>query len=152
MVAALLGCTREDTAPGERLAPDFELSVLGGGSVSLASLRGRPVVIDFWATWCAPCIHQIPILNEFQAKHPDDAVLLGISVDTAGEDVVAAFAEEQQIAYRVLLGSPDVARRYGAIGFPSLYVIRPNGTVAFSHAGLVTIEDLEEAVLEAQQH
>lgn len=145
-----VGCGPADDGMSATPAPPFTLTALDGAEVSLESLRGRPVVIDFWATWCAPCVHQIPVLNEFQAAHPDDVVVLGISVDTAGEETVAEFAEEQEIAYRVLFGDSELARRYGAVGFPSLYVVRPDGRIGYAHVGVVSGEELEEAVAAAR--
>lgn len=144
-----IGCRIEADGPDgapPSAAPDFTLSTLDGGEVQLAALRGRTVIVDFWATWCAPCVHQIPVLNAFQAAHPEDVVVLGISVDTDGPEVVAEFAREHQITYPVLLGSPDLAQRYGAFGFPSLYVITPEGTIDTAHVGVVSEEELEEAL------
>ncbi len=147
-----LSCgTGEPGAESVRIAPDFTLPVLGGGEMDLASLRGKTVVVDFWATWCAPCVHQIPILNAFQSAHEGEAVVLGVSVDTAGEDVVGAFADEHEVSYPVLLGDADLARRYGALGFPALFVVRPDGTISYSHVGLVDAEALEAAVAEARE-
>jgi cytochrome c biogenesis protein CcmG/thiol:disulfide interchange protein DsbE len=151
VVVAAGGCRIEgedeallEAAP--ETAPGFTLPLLRGGEVSLESLRGRPVVIDFWATWCAPCVHQIPVLNAFQERHGEDVVVLGISVDTDGREVVERFAAEHDIGYRVLLGSPGLAQRYGAIGFPSLYVIGPDGAIDTAHVGVVAGEDLDEAL------
>jgi peroxiredoxin len=129
------------------LAPDFTLSSLDGRQVSLHSFRGQTVLIDFWATWCAPCVYQIPVLNRFQDRHRDDGVVvLGVSVDVAGRDVVAAFAREHDIRYPVLLGSEAVARRYGAPGFPSLVVIGPRGRIESVHVGVLEAETLETLV------
>ena len=152
LAAALLtaGCG-EAPAPDAGPAPDaeapgFALPALDGGAVALEGLRGRPVVLDFWATWCAPCVQQVPVLNAFHEKHGDAAVVLGVSVDTDGRDVVAAFAAEHDIRYRVLLGSPDLARRYGALGFPTLFVVGPDGAIDSSHVGVVSEEELEAAL------
>lgn len=127
-------------------APDFSLPVLGGGELALAELRGQPVILDFWATWCAPCIHQIPVLNAFHERYGDEVAVLGISVDVRGEDVVGPFADEHEMAYRVLLGEEGLAQDYGAIGFPSLYVIGPDGVISVAHVGLISLEELEAAV------
>lgn len=139
------GGVSEPRPEGKGKAPEFILPDLGGQEVSLDSLRGGPVVIDFWATWCAPCVHQIPVLNQFQEQHPQIPVL-GVSVDVDGRKVVPPFAEEHQIGYRVLLGDEALARRYGAMGFPSLYVIDSEGSIAEAHVGVVTLEELEAAV------
>ncbi|UCE86220.1 MAG: redoxin domain-containing protein, partial [Deltaproteobacteria bacterium] len=99
-----------------KLAPDFELLDLQGDRVSLASFRGRTLLIDFWATWCAPCVFQIPVLNEFYAKHKDDGVaVLGISIDADPEEVIPPFLAENPIRYPVLLGDEGLARRYGQL-------------------------------------
>jgi cytochrome c biogenesis protein CcmG/thiol:disulfide interchange protein DsbE len=130
-------------------APEFTLPDLLGNQVSLADHRGRPVVIDFWATWCAPCVEQIPVLNAFQAAHYGEVAVLGIAVDSQGEAVVAPFASEHDIQYPVLLGDESLAQEYGAFGFPSLYVLASDGTVAADHVGVITREELEEAVAAA---
>jgi peroxiredoxin len=129
-------------------APDFTLPDLFGNEISLSDHRGRPVILDFWATWCAPCVQQIPVLNAFQAAHPGEVVVLGVSVDAQGIDVVAPFADEHDIEYTVLLGSESLAQEYGAFGFPSLYVIAPDGHIAGSHVGVITEEELEGALAE----
>jgi peroxiredoxin len=98
-------------------APDFELPDLEGNPVSLDSLRGRVVVIDFWATWCAPCVFQIP---------------------------------EHEVDYSILLGNEAVARDFGAMGFPTLFVIAPDGSVHSTHVGVVNEQDLERAVAAAR--
>ena len=150
----ILACRIESTpevggeADGAR-APEFTLPDLFGSEVSLADHRGRPVVIDFWATWCAPCVQQIPVLNAFQAAHYGEVAVLGIAVDSRGIEVVAPFATENDIQYPVLLGDESLAQEYGAFGFPSLYVIAPDGSIAVKHVGVITEEELEEALVAA---
>jgi cytochrome c biogenesis protein CcmG/thiol:disulfide interchange protein DsbE len=130
-------------------APDFTLPDLLGNRVSLADHRGRPVILDFWATWCAPCAQQIPVLNDFQAAHYGEVVVLGIAVDPQGIEVVAPYANEHDIRYPVLVGSESLSQAYGAFGFPSLYVIAPDGSIAANHVGVITREELEEALVAA---
>jgi cytochrome c biogenesis protein CcmG/thiol:disulfide interchange protein DsbE len=148
LLAALgLGCRVEDDAGAPRPpAPDFELEDLAGGTLSLAGLRGRPAVIDFWATWCAPCEFQIPVLNQVHERYGDRVEVIGIAVDVGGRETVAPYAAEQRIRYRVLLGDEELARRFGALGFPTLFVLRADGTIDSSHVGLVEPEELEAAV------
>jgi thiol-disulfide isomerase/thioredoxin len=138
--------------PRERpVAPEFVLSQLGGGEVALADLAGKTVVIDFWATWCAPCEVQIPVLNAFHERHADgDVVVLGVSVDADGPEVVAPFAEAHAISYPVLFGDEALARRFGALGFPALAVVSPDGRIDTLHVGVVGPEELEEAIVAAQ--
>jgi cytochrome c biogenesis protein CcmG/thiol:disulfide interchange protein DsbE len=129
-------------------APAFTLPDLAGGQVSLAELRGRPVVVDFWATWCAPCERQVPVLNAFHDKYGDRIPVLGIAVDADGASRVAPFVAQHGLRYRVLLGDEGLAQDYDAYGFPTLYVIRPDGTIHSAHVGVVTPEALEAAVSE----
>jgi cytochrome c biogenesis protein CcmG/thiol:disulfide interchange protein DsbE len=129
------------------VAPTFSLPDLAGGRVSLAELRGRPVVIDFWATWCAPCERQVPVLNAFHEKHGERIPVLGIAVD-ADPNAVPSFVAEHGVRYRVLLGDEGLARDFGALGFPTLFVVRPDGSVHSSHVGVVSPAALEAAVAE----
>jgi peroxiredoxin len=150
----VLGC-RLESDPGidgkgaGARAPEFTLRDLRGEEVSLTDHLGRPVIIDFWATWCAPCVQQIPVLNAFQAAHYGEVVVLGIAVDAHGVEVVAPFALEHDIQYPVLVGDESLAQQYGAFGFPSLYVIAPDGTIVANHVGVITEEELEEALVSA---
>jgi peroxiredoxin len=130
------------------LAPDFTLPTLDGGEVSLSDLRGKTVIIDFWATWCPPCEFQVPELNAFYDAHAasGNVAVLGISVDSEGPDVVAAWAREKGIRYQVLLGDEDLARRFGALGFPTLVIVAPDGSIDTRHVGLIERSQLEEAL------
>lgn len=139
------GCDPKSTRDAPA-APDFSLERLRGEeTLSLADFRGRTLVIDFWATWCAPCLEQIPLLNAFAAEYEQVAVV-GVAVDAEGRRVVAPFAETHGINYPVLLGDEGLARRYGAPGFPSLAIVDPGGRMTSLHVGLIEPEALREAV------
>lgn len=149
-----LACRVEDAPRSDRdergaLAPEFTLPDLLGSEFSLADHRGQPVIVDFFATWCAPCVQQIPVLNAFQASHYGDVVVLGIAVDAQGSGVVGSFVSEYDIQYPVLLGSESLAQRYGAFGFPSLYVVAPDGRISSKHIGVISQQELEEALAAA---
>jgi thiol-disulfide isomerase/thioredoxin len=149
-LAWMLGCgAPEGDSPadaGRGPAPDFALPNLAGGELSLADLAGRPVVLDFWATWCAPCIRQVPVLNAIHERYGDQVSVVGVSVDVDAEEVVPPFVEEHEIQYRVLLGDEGLAQRYGALGFPTLFVLGPEGTILAVHSGVITEQALEEAL------
>jgi thiol-disulfide isomerase/thioredoxin len=149
-VVSLVACGDGIVARPSRPAPPFQLMDLQGKTVSLAEFAGRIVVIDFWATWCTPCVKQIPVLNAFHRSPAGQAVaLLGISVDVGGREVVAPFAAEQGIEYPVLLGEETLAFDYGAPGFPALAVVDPQGRIDSLHLGVIDRSALEAAVADA---
>lgn len=130
LATALLACRVETAPPVGDVAPDFTLERLQGGTVSLAGLRGKTVLIDFWATWCPPCVLEIPELNAFYAEHRDDGLeVLAISIDEQEPEELAAWADEKGIQYPVALGNVDVAMLYGAEMFPFHILVSPEGRI-----------------------
>lgn len=155
---AIIGCTPEPGDGGEgqapKPAPAFSLQQLGGGEVSLADLKGKTVVLDFWATWCPPCEFQVPALNRFYDAHSadSDVVVFGVSVDSEGPEVVGSWVAEKNVRYPILLGGEDLARRFGAVGFPTLFVVSPDGSIHTQHVGLIEADSLEEALAAQRAH
>ena len=138
---------KDKSAKPREAAPAFSLPTLGADSaVSLESLRGKTVILDFWATWCTPCEFQVPELNAFHEAHraDSDVALFGISIDTEGPDVVARWTTEKGVRYPILLADEELAMQYGAQGFPTVVVIRGDGTIDSRHAGLIQQAELEE--------
>ena len=133
-------------------AVDFTLADLNDNPVSLSDHRGKTVIVDFWATWCPPCLFQVPELNKLKAAHAeaDDVAILGVSVDVEGAEVVGPWVAEQGVEYTILLGDEQLAREFGAVGFPTLAVVRPDGTIHSLHVGLVEHAELEELVEKAR--
>ena len=129
-------------------APDFTLPDLQGNPVTLSDFRGKTVIIDFWATWCPPCIFQVPELNQFWKAHKDlgDVMVVGIAIDVEGAEVVAPWVDEQGVEYTIVIGDEDLARRFGAIGFPTLAIVTPGGRLDSLHVGLIEVADLEALV------
>lgn len=145
-LAALTGCGEPAAQPGPPPAPHFDLPLLRGGRVSLDALAGNIAVVDFWATWCAPCVQQIPVLNAIERDFGGRIAVLGIATDAAGAKVVAPFVREYGIAYRVLLGDMELARRYGAPGLPTLAVISADGRIARLHVGNISYPHLAQTI------
>lgn len=133
-------------------AVDFTLVDLNGAPVNLSDHRGKTVIVDFWATWCPPCLFQVPELNKLRAAHADagDLAVLGVAVDVEGAEVVGPWVDEQGVEYTILIGDEQLAREFGAVGFPTLAVVRPDGSVHSLHVGLVEHDELEELVEQAR--
>jgi len=136
--------------PSDEPAVDFTLLDLTGNPVRLADFRGQTVVLDFWATWCPPCVFQIPELNKLWDAHraAGDVVVLGVAVDAEGAEVVGPWAEEQGVNYPLVIGDESLAREFGAMGFPTLVIVAPDGRIHSRHVGLIDVEDLEKLVAE----
>jgi cytochrome c biogenesis protein CcmG/thiol:disulfide interchange protein DsbE len=120
-------------------APAFELKDSMGKAVKLSDYHGKVVLLNFWATWCAPCKIEIPWFVEFEQKHKDQGfAVLGVSMDDEGWEIVRPYLERAKINYRVLLGTDSVAQLYGGVdSLPTSFLIDRQGRVASVHVGLV---------------
>ena len=144
----LLGCFDESLEPGQlELAPVFDLPLLDEGHVDLAAHRGKIVVLDFWATWCAPCEVQMPVLETlWKESGGDELLILGISVDTDPASEVEAWIEERGFSYPIAMGDQELAMDFGVIGFPSLIVLDPQGRIFKRHTGVWSRPEIEEVL------
>ena len=132
--------------PPPPAAPDFILPMLeGGGVVSLSDLEGKIVILDLWATWCPPCALQVPVLNAFHEAHgaDGDVALYGVSVDQIGVEEIRDWVSEHDVRYPNLVGGEALSRELGAVGFPALFVIGPDGLLYERHEGVIERETLE---------
>jgi len=137
-----------------KMAPDFALDDASGKTVKLSEFRGRVVLLNFWATWCAPCNLEIPWFIEFQNNHQDSGfTTIGISLDENGWDAVRPYMDKRKINYRVIVGNDDVAQLYGAASLPTTFIIDKAGRIAATHVGLCSRSEYEadiRAVLNEQ--
>ena len=131
-----------DTAPADipqvgQPAPDFQYTMPDGSTHTLAQLRGKKVLVNFWATWCGPCRSEMPDLQKAQGEMGDSVVVLGVN---KGEELkeIAPFADELRISF-LLIANPagDIAGRYGAQNLPTSYFINSDGTIGLRKTGVM---------------
>ncbi len=136
-------------AAGGRANLDFTLKDMNGADVRLTDFKGKPLIINFWATWCAPCIIEQPELTELAAEYKDRGLaMVGISYnDTAAE--IREYAKEFKVPYPLLIGRDreDVFSAFGLTdGLPTTIFIRPDGTVAYRLQGINTKAWFQEQI------
>jgi peroxiredoxin len=137
-----------------RPAPDFELKTLDGKTVKLSDLRGKAVLVNFWATWCGPCKIEMPWLADLQTKYASQGlVILGVSVDEGSSDKIASFSKEMGVNYTVLRTTDEVSDEYGGIdGLPTNFYVGRDGVVVEQVAGLVSKDVMETEIQMALAH
>jgi thiol-disulfide isomerase/thioredoxin len=148
--AGLVACNHRRVDPSaEHARLDFVLNNAKGVAVNLATFKGSPLLINFWATYCVPCKAEIPVLNDLVAEHRARRLaVVGISYDDAPPDIVK-FAEATPVRYPLLvgLGHDDLMEAYQAdIALPTSWIIRGDGTVVAKHIGAETREWFEAQV------
>ncbi len=114
-------------------APLWTLDTPDGGSISLEDLRGKVVIMDFWATWCGPCRQVMPTLQELHETYGEELVVIG--VNTWEQEDPAAFMTENGFTYPIVINGDGVAQEYFVEGIPTFYVIAQDGIVAFHAVG-----------------
>ena len=127
------------------LAPDFELSTLSGDNMRLSDHAGRPVILNFWATWCAPCRLEMPELQRAQdefATVENGPIVLAINQGDSAERVNDFFAEVGLTLAALLDGNGDVGTTYGAFFLPTTVMVGPDGIVTAVHRGMISRDQL----------
>jgi peroxiredoxin len=121
---------------GDR-APEFRLKTVNNASVSLADLHGKVVMVHFWATWCPPCVEEIPTLDRlYRSLMGKDFMMLAVSEDEGGAGGVASFIQQNRLNLPVLLDTGnDVARLYGTYKLPETYIVDREGVVRYKAIG-----------------
>ena len=150
-VLCLLGLLAPAVAAAEPV--DFTLPDLEGKQRSLSEFRGKWVIVNYWATWCPPCLEEIPDLVEFHDRHKDDdAVVIGINYEEVNEDYLREFVDSHFMTYPVLRMEPVPVTALGPVlGLPTTYIISPEGERIARQEGPVTGEAIEAYIQRKKQ-
>jgi len=144
----------ERLGEGELSAPLFSLPDMNGRKVDLVSFKGQVIVIEFWATWCAPCREEIPLLNQIHKEYREKGVvIIGISLDRKPPQEVRKFLDQLRVEYPNVMGDEETFERYSQManlgpirGIPATFVIDRNGQICQRYMGLTEKSILEEAI------
>jgi thiol-disulfide isomerase/thioredoxin len=135
------GCAQSDSV-------DFSLEDLEGRQRSLSEFRGKWVIVNYWATWCPPCLEEMPELEVFHSNHKDEnAVVLGVNMEDVSVERLREFVDSQFISFPILRDRPRGRTELGDVpGLPTTFMVTPDGKLAARQVGPVTIESLEQFI------
>lgn len=126
-------------------APDFAVADLEGNPIHLADLRGRPVIINFWASWCGPCVEEFPLLRDAAARYADDGlVVIGIVWDDRSEAARDFMARNGATWAAAMDPGQRVSRDYGILGPPETYFVGRDGIIRARQIGQISAASLDE--------
>jgi thiol-disulfide isomerase/thioredoxin len=129
-----------------KVAPSFTLATLDGKKVSLSDYKGRPVLVNFWGTWCAPCKVEMPWFEEFRKQYAAQGFeILGLTDDAdAGNEAIAKVVKKTGVTYPILLTDGKVQKAYGGLDYlPVSFYVDKNGLVVDETAGLGSKDEIE---------
>lgn len=124
-------------------APDFSLSNLQNQQVSLGDMQDKVIVLNFWATWCAPCVQEMIYFQEAQDRNPENLLVLAINQEEK-PDIVSDFIQDMGFTFEVLLDeSGQITKLYKVLALPNTYFIDREGVIRFHHMGSLSEEQLD---------
>ena len=127
-----------EPAADDRLAIDFEAIRLDGTPLNGLDLKGRVVLLDFWAVWCRPCIEAFPKLNSLASEFAGRNVeIIGVTVHSGSREEVADFLAGHDVQYTVVVADDELPYRFDVIGFPTYLLVGPDGTIHKRYVGEV---------------
>jgi thiol-disulfide isomerase/thioredoxin len=132
-------------------APDFTLESLDGNNMRLSDFRGKAVLLNFWATWCAPCKIEMPWFVDFQKEYGEQGLqIVGVAMDDSSKEDIAKFAKDMGVNYPVLLGKEAVGDEYGGVpALPESFFIGRDGKIVDKIIGLKGKGEIEDAIKKA---
>src|SRR5271169_6956279 len=130
------------------LAPDFDLQTLDGKNLKLSGLRGKAVLLNFWATYCGPCKIEMPWFVELQNQYgPQGFQIVGVAMDDASKEDIGKFAKDMGVNYPILIGKESVGDQYGGVpALPESFLISRDGKIVDKIVGLIGKAEIEDAV------
>jgi len=130
------------------VAPDFSLESLDGKTVRLSDLRGKAVLLNFWATWCGPCKIEMPWFVDLQKQYGSQGLqIVGVAMDDASKEDIAKFAKDMGVNYPILIGKEAVGDQYGGVpALPESFLISRDGKIVDKIVGLIGKGEIEDAV------
>ncbi len=138
-VLLLPHCAKEGRTPFPASAPDFTLKTLDGQEMTLSKLRGRVVLLDFWATWCGPCRESIPHLVHLQKTYQEKGFeVIGMNMDKGDAETVRHFVKSMDIPYIITVTSDEVSRNYGVTALPTTILIDKEGRIRQKFLGFTS--------------
>ena len=143
------GCVAAPQQGARKPAFNFNLKTLDGKSLQLSALKGKVVLLDFWATWCPPCAEEIPHFKELYDQYRGKGLeIIGVALDDGGEKDVAPFAQENKINYPLsATGAQELAQAYGGVrGIPTTFLIDKQGRIAQKYIGYQSKEVFEKEI------
>ena len=146
LLAAILLARAPASAPTAigSIAPDFTLADLDGRPISLAELRGRPVIVNFWASWCGPCVEEFPLLREAAERHAGEGLVVVGIVWRDRSEAAREFMARNGASWAAAMDPGErVARDYGILGPPETYFIGRDGTIVARQIGQISASSLD---------
>lgn len=133
---------------------DFKAVDLDGKPFNALTLKGKTVLLDFWAVWCAPCIAAFPTLKQLNKDFKDkNFEVVGIASYSGTAKDVSKFVKKHELDYRVIIGGPDLVERFDVIGYPTYFLISPDGKIHKKYVGEAKnlYSEVKKEVLELQK-
>ncbi len=136
-------------AKQEAKAQDFTADLLSGDSFQLSAQQGKVVIMNIWATWCAPCHDETPDFVDLYNQYKDRGlIVLGVSIDEQGKSVVEPFMEKYSVNYPMVIDDGTIMDKYGpTMGIPTTYIINKKGNLQYFAVGALTKKELEPKIV-----